>query len=204
MRFYSAMAVGDDLCNTYPLPSLKLPSNIYTDDTKVLIVWAHEEARTLIMTTLFSVQRNCNRLVQYTGVCKQNVQGTYAWLWDMCNTLVLVYSYIMNLNLPWSCIQKKKRRDMAAKQACAYFFFFFKFFFSSTVLKYVQLNWMCNWFKYECISLTSLPLLSFFVNPFLSSGGDCIFSLFSYPCNSEWGSLGGLGVARLMRQGLTQ
>lgn len=74
------------------------------------------------------------------------------------------------------------------------------------VLKYVQLNWMYNWFKYERISLTSLPLLSFFVNPVASRGGDCIFSPFflSYPCNSKWGALRGLGVARLMRQGLTQ
>lgn len=48
------------------------------------------------------------------------------------------------------------------------------------VLKYVQLNWMYNWFKYERISLTSLPLTSFFVNPFLPCGGDCIFSPFSY------------------------
>lgn len=48
------------------------------------------------------------------------------------------------------------------------------------ILKYVQLNWMYNWFTYERISLTSLPLLFFFVNPYLSYGGDCIFSPFSY------------------------
>lgn len=39
---------------------------------------------------------------------------------------------------------------------------------------------MYNWFTYERISLTSPPLLSFLVNPYLSCGGDCIFSPFSY------------------------
>lgn len=48
------------------------------------------------------------------------------------------------------------------------------------ILKYVQLNWMCNWFTYERISLTSIPLPPFFINPFLSFRGDCIFSPFSY------------------------
>lgn len=104
----------------------------------------------------------------------------------MCNRVVLVYSYSMNLIFLLVAFSfrkkanknKKEKRNLAAKQACAYFFF--KKVFFSTVLKYVQLNLMNNWFKYEHISLTSLPFLSFFVNPFLSCGGDCIFSPFSY------------------------
>lgn len=70
-------------------------------------------------------------------------------------------------------IKNKIKRILAAKQACAYFF---KKVFFSTVLKYVQLNWMYNWFKYErisffhfCLSLSipSFPVeVTVFFSPF--------------------------------------
>ncbi len=102
----------------------------------------------------------------------------------MCNWVILIYSYRMNLIfllVAFSFIKKQEKenpkRNLAAKQACAYFF---KKIFLSMVLKYVQLIWMFNWFKYERISLTSLSRTSFFVNPFLSCGGDCFFSPFFF------------------------
>lgn len=99
----------------------------------------------------------------------------------MCNRVV--YSYSMNLIFLLVAFslrkksKKKKKRNLAAKQACAYFF---KKVFFSTVLKYVQLNWMYNWFKYERISLTSLPLFVSLPFPSLPVEVTAFFPSFSH------------------------
>ena len=62
-----------------------------------------------------------------------------------------------------------------------FFFFFFLRYFCLRFLKYVQLNWMYNWFKYERISLNLSSTFVFLCHslPF-SRGGDYFFPPFSY------------------------
>lgn len=76
----------------------------------------------------------------HTHVCKQNVQGTNAWLWYMCNRVVLLYSYIMNFFSLHSILEKEKKRKeiwLLSKRVLIIYLFFFKLFFMPTVLKYV-------------------------------------------------------------------
>lgn len=101
MRFYSAMA-EIRLLYIHPLPSLKLPSNTFADSTKVLIVKALEQAQ--VMSTTQTFRETFDGLVQYTGVCKQNIQGTNAWLWYMCNSSSHIFIQY-ELHLPFSCIR---------------------------------------------------------------------------------------------------
>lgn len=65
----------------------------------------------------------------------------------MCNRVVLLYSYSMNLVFLLVAFnfrkKKKKKKKKSGCQASVCLFFFLKIFLS-TVLKYVQLNWMYN------------------------------------------------------------
>lgn len=74
----------------------------------------------------------------------------------------------------------------------------------SVILKYVQLNLMLNAFNYEHLALILIQHKSFFFILYLSPRVFVFFPAFSYPGDSKWGALGGLGETRLMRQGLTQ
>lgn len=100
--FYSAMAVWDKTTVIPVLsPPLNYPPHTDTDNTKVLIVKAREGGSytdNVDNTNKTVCQRNLWRTQYSTHMfCKQNVQGTNAWLWYMCNRVVLVYSYSMNL-----------------------------------------------------------------------------------------------------------
>lgn len=152
---------------TIIIPILSPPSNYPpTLIPTILKCWLLKPARRLVHRQhrqhrqLF--RETLTDSVQYTYVCKQNAQGTNAWLWYMCNRVVLLYSYSMNLVflLVAFNFRKKKKKKKSGCQASVCLFFFLKIFLS-TVLKYVQLNWMYNWFKYERISLTSLRLKVF-------------------------------------------
>lgn len=119
-------------------PLLWLPSNNYPYNTKVLIVKACEEACTLIMSTTQTVFSEKPWRTQYsTRVCKQNVQETNAWLWYMCNRVVLIYSYRMNLIflLVAFSFRKKQEKNPQKKSGC-----------QASVCLFFLKRYFCLWF----------------------------------------------------------
>lgn len=117
---------------TIIIPILSPPSNYPpTLIPTILKCWLLKPARRLVQRQhrqhkqLF--RETLTDSVQYTYVCKQNAQGTNAWLWYMCNRVVLLYSYSMNLVflLVAFNFRKKKKKKKSGCQASVCLFFFF-------------------------------------------------------------------------------
>lgn len=106
---------------TTVIPPSKLPSITCSDRTKVLIVKAHKEACTLIMSTtqtvfLFFSEKPWQ--TQYsTRVCKHNAQGTNAWLWYMCNRVFSMIHTVWTLSsFELHSVLEKKQNNIQTKK----------------------------------------------------------------------------------------
>lgn len=65
-------------------------------------------------TAFFFFHRNRDRL-STVHICKQNVQGTNAWLWYMCNRLILIF---IHYEFPCTWFYKRKTKSGCQASMC--------------------------------------------------------------------------------------